>query len=297
MRPDYKIHFYNEHACIRFKAMAGQCEVLVDSLEPATVEQIAALAYHQALRVDNKFSRYRNDNICHQINTARGESTPIDEETYRLLSFADQCYQSSKGLFDLTSGILRRAWPFDGNNRQPNQQQIDALLCLIGWEKVLFDNKQVTLPAGMEIDLGAIAKEYAVGLVAQACTQLAPRASVLVNFSGDIQVSKARRDGLHWKVNLDLPEHYDEQHSLLEIKQGAMATCSQYHREAVVNGKRFGHILNPSTGWPVDGAPASVTVFAKNCVQAGSLATLGMLQGDNAEAYLQSRQVEYKIVR
>ncbi|EWH10898.1 ApbE-like lipoprotein [Catenovulum agarivorans DS-2] len=297
MRPDYKIHFYQQHACIRFEAMANICEVLVDKLEPALLEQVAALAYHQAMRVDHKFSRYRNDNICYEINNARGEVVNIDEEVFRLLSFADQCYQKSDGLFDISSGILRRAWPLDNQQTKvPSKQQIAALLQLVGWDKVKFDNKTIQIPAGMEIDLGAIAKEYAVGLVAHACSMLAPNASVLVNFGGDMQVSQPRKDGQAWQVSIENPHALSPQVELVEITQGALATSGEIHRSIEIDGKRYGHILNPKTGWPIEGAPVSISVYSKTCIHAGSLATIALLQGDNAENFLQQQGLQYKLI-
>ena len=86
----------------------------------------------------------------------------VDEETALLLNFADKCYVMSGGMFDVSSGILRRAWHFDGSDRIAEQSEIDKLLPFVGWEKVRWRQPIISLPMGMELDFGGIGKEYAV---------------------------------------------------------------------------------------------------------------------------------------
>ncbi|WP_017443978.1 FAD:protein FMN transferase [Gayadomonas joobiniege] len=295
MTPDYKIRYQQDYASILFTAMTGDCEIRVDTLGAATVEQIAALAYHQVLRIEHKFSRYRTDNICYRINTSRGDTIPIDAELYRLLTYADKCYQSSDGLFDLTSGILRRAWPFDEYTSTPNEMRIKALLQLVGWQKIEYNQNTITMPPGMEIDFGAIAKEYAAGLIAQACRQLTPDLSILINLGGDIQITQPRKNRQPWLLELPVGSKQTAKTKTFELIDGALACSRQASRFAEIDGRTYSHILNPKTGWPVENAPSSVTVMAPNCIQAGSLATIAMLKGEQASEFLLSRGVNYHI--
>ena len=120
----------------RFRAMGGPCEVLVETCDRdeawAVVTRVASCAW----RVDEKFSRYRCGNIVDAINSSSGRSISVDEETARLLDFAATLYQLSEGRFDITCGVLRRAWRFDGKSSPPSHDEIDRLLPLVGWDKV-----------------------------------------------------------------------------------------------------------------------------------------------------------------
>ncbi|HKJ88781.1 MAG TPA: FAD:protein FMN transferase, partial [Gammaproteobacteria bacterium] len=96
----------------RFTAMASPCEVLMDTDDPALGWELTRLACREARRVECKFSRYRSDNIVHRIN--RGAPVEVDAETADLLDYASRCHELSAGSFDITSGVLREVWRFDG---------------------------------------------------------------------------------------------------------------------------------------------------------------------------------------
>ena len=92
----------------------------------------------------------------------RGRPVAVDDETAHLLDYAATCHEISDGLFDITSGVLRRVWRFDGGDRVPDRRRRAEVLAHVGWHRVTWQRPALTLPAGMEIDLGGIGKEYAV---------------------------------------------------------------------------------------------------------------------------------------
>ena len=145
-----------------FKAMASPCEVIIETPNKEEAERVVNTVAAEAWRIEQKFSRYRDDNITHKINHANGDVVEVDDETARLLDFANQLYQISEGMFDVTSGVLRKAWHFDQSDNIPAQNKIDALLPTIGWDKVNWHKPRLKLAPNMEIDLGGIGKEYAV---------------------------------------------------------------------------------------------------------------------------------------
>src|SRR4029078_4133854 len=87
-------------------------------------------------RIEAKFSRYRPDSVIGRIHAAEGAALPVAEETAELLDYASELHALSEGRFDITSGVLRRAWTFDGGRGVPREDQIVALLPLVGWNKV-----------------------------------------------------------------------------------------------------------------------------------------------------------------
>lgn len=276
--------------------MASPCEILLAGVTATEASRLGALAEAEARRIEQKFSRYRTDNIIFRINHAAGKAVELDEETSRLIDFAERLHQLSGGLFDISSGVLRRAWVFDGSDRLPAAGAVAALLPLVGWDKVSWRPPLLVLPDGMELDLGGIGKEYAVDQVFQ-CLAAHTDAPLLVNFGGDLRCRGPRPDGEPWRVGIESPEADGDPVGLLAMTDGAVATSGDARRFLFRDGVRYGHILDPRTGWPVREAPRSVTVQAGTCIEAGMLSTLAMLAGAGAEAFLEAQQVPYRILR
>lgn len=285
----------------RFAAMASPCEVLVDSDDALLANRIWQIVRDEAVRIEQKFSRYRNDNIIAKINRSQGEPVEVDAETARLLDYANQCFVLSDGQFDITSGVLRQVWRFDGSDNVPDDKEIKPILEKVGWQKVTWHSPYIRLHAGMEIDFGGIGKEYAVDSAIGLIQSITP-VSCLVNFGGDVAVTGARAGNKAWQVGVENAEEPPVTLNRIPLNtialyQGAIATSGDARRFLLKNGKRFSHILNPTTGWSVENAPRSVTVIAANCTEAGMLATFAMLQGAHAEEFLETQQVQYAIQR
>ena len=280
----------------RFEAMASPCEVLLETDDVVAAEALVEIAAEEAWRIETKFSRYREDNIMHRINNLQGGSIEVDEETARLLDFSARCYAISDGLFDVTSGILRFAWHFDGGDRIPDQRLIEGLLGRIGWPRISWESPRLSVPKGMQLDFGGIGKEYAVdrtlGLLKDNTDVPA-----LVNFGGDLHCSGPRQDQQPWTTGIENPLQQGDALNMLQLFQGALATSGDAFRYLEKDGVRYSHIINPKTGWPDLGSPHSVTVAAENCVEAGILSTLAMLHGEDAEEFLQTQQVKYWVFR
>lgn len=279
----------------RFTAMACPCEVLIDTAEESTAQRAAKAVATEAWRIEHKFSRYLTNNIVFAINSAAGRTVEVDEETTRLLDFAVKLYESSDGLFDITSGVLRKVWNFDGSDRLPETKAVREVLKLVGWHRVRWTAPQLQMPTHMEIDFGGIGKEYAVDRAAQ-LANAEDGVPVLVNFGGDIVATGPRMDGSAWKVAIESVGP-NQPTPMIELKRGGVTTSGDARRYLQKDGVRYGHILDPRTGWPVRDAPRSVTVLEANCTQAGVLSTLAILQGKGAERYLRKYKVTYWINR
>ena len=276
---------------VMFTAMASPCEVLLPSMNQQAALAIGRVAAQEAWRVEKKYSRYRDDSVTTWIHGRRGTTIEVDDETASLLDFAAQCFDLSEGLFDITSGVMRRAWTFDGSDRIPDAAVIERLLPMIGFEKLKWQPPQLLLPAGMELDFGGIGKEYAVD---RAYELLAARLSTpfLVNFGGDLRANLRPSHG-PWQVGIERPGTEREATLLLDLEFGALATSGDARRYLLKDGIRYGHIVNPLTGWPTPDAPRSITVAAASCTEAGLLATVAMLHGAAAQVYLDEQGARY----
>lgn len=278
-----------------FTAMASPCEVLLDTRDAEFAAELAGAAAAEAWRIEAKFSRYRAESIVSVINGSAGNTVLVDAETAALLDYAAQCHRLSEGRFDITSGILRRCWTFDGSDRIPDPAEVAALMPLVGFHRVQWQSPRIVVPAGMELDFGGFGKEYAVDRVLDILAQRFSGA-VLVNFGGDLAANRAPPDG-PWRVGVERPDTERETRLLLELTQGGLATSGDTHRFLERDGIRYGHILDVRTGWPVAEVPRSVTVAAGSCVSAGMLATFAMLHGADAESFLDGQGALYWCLR
>ena len=271
--------------------MGSPCEVVCEAPQRHIALELTELVATEARRIEAKFSRYLDGNIVSEINSAAGAGVEVDDETADLLDFAATLYTLSEHRFDVTSGVLRRVWRFDGGDRIPNAADVRDILGLVGWHKIEWQRPMLRMPAGMEIDLGGIGKEYAVdrcaGLVREQGSS-----PCLVNFGGDLVATEPPSRRHSWKVAIE-GVCADQPGEVIELRHGALATSGDARRFLLKDGVRYSHILDPTTGWPVPDAPRSITIMADTCVEAGMLSTLAMLKGIGAEDFLGKQSGKY----
>jgi thiamine biosynthesis lipoprotein len=277
-----------------FSAMASRCEVRVFAPDEACARAWADAAIDEVRRIEVKYSRYRDDSVTAAINRAAGgDAIEVDDETAALLTFGAQLHAQSDGAFDLTSGALRRAWDFKAR-RLPTTDEVSALLPLVGWSAVTWDGRRLRLPrAGMEIDFGGIGKEYAADRAAARMEELGARHG-LVNLGGDVRIIGPQADGAPWMVGVQDPRgRGGDAIAALPVSSGAMATSGDYERYFEHAGRRYCHLLDPRSGWPVEHW-RSVSVVAPLCVLAGACATIAMLKPvDDAAAFLRGQGLRF----
>jgi thiamine biosynthesis lipoprotein len=281
-----------------FGAMGTRCSVSIFAADMAAARKLAQVVIDDVGRLEAKYSRYLDTSFLSRINhvAQAGGEIEVDAETASLLDYAKTCYEQSEGLFDVTSGLLRRAWNFqpEGQTAVPDATAIQALLERVGWHHVDWRAPRLRFAhAGMELDFGGIVKEYAADRAASLLREAgAPHA--LINLGGDLCVTGPRADGSSWSVAIQNPES-DASIDTLHLASGALATSGSYARCIEIEGIKYSHLLNPRTGMPVQG-PLSVSVVADHCVIAGSVATLAMLKGREARQVLDDTGLAYLLV-
>ena len=275
-----------------FKAMGSACEVVLASHTQNEAESMAKLAIDEVLRIERTYSRYTTDSIIAKINQQAGcGAVQCDDETWALFKFASQLFDQSDGLFDITSGVLRQAWDFK-NPEVPSSQKLEALLPLVGWEKVVLQDQSIALPlAGMEIDLGGFGKEYAADRAAQVLKEKGVTHGY-VNLAGDMRFLGPKPTGEPWMIGIQDPRALDQVVATLPITQGGLATSGDYERYFELNGQRYCHVLNPKTGMPVS-YWRSVSVTSPATVVSGCTTTMAMLKEAEGLAFLQATGFDF----
>jgi thiamine biosynthesis lipoprotein len=278
-----------------FQAMGSTCRLRVAgpaARRPGALRALAA-AEAEVRRIEHRYSRYREDSVVSRINAAAGSPARIalDEETAALLRFADQLHQASDGLFDISSGVLRRVWDFKAG-RRPQEQALAEVLPLIDWAAAEFDGASIRLPrAGMELDFGGFGKEYAADRAAGVLRE-AGLEHGYVNLGGDLRLLGPMPDGRPWRLGIAHPRQPGAVITGVEMVGGGLATSGDYERYFEQDGQRYCHILNPRTGWPV-AHWQSISVLAPACLAAGALSTVAMLKGPQAPAFLNAQGVAW----
>lgn len=276
-----------------FQAMAMPCEIQIyDSSRINARQQIQELA-REVIRLDKKYSRHLRDSFTNEINRAAGSKLGIriDSETRNVFTHALRCFEQSEGLFDVTAGALYRLWGLQ-QGQAPEQKDLDKVLKNVGFHKLSWQGQRLLIPAGMELDLGGIVKEYA----ADATAKLARNMGIshgLINLGGVFAVIGPRPDGKPWTVGIANPSERRTMMARIDLQNGGLASSGDYERFLELDGKRYSHVLNPKTGWPSDGLRA-VSVAGSLCTGAGAVATVAMLKPEpEAIQWLETTGLRY----
>jgi thiamine biosynthesis lipoprotein len=273
---------------IRFNAMGCPCALQLEA-DAHAAARAAAVAQAEVERLDRKYSHYRDDSLVARIGASADAGTAIDldDETADLIDFAATLHAQSNGRFDITAGALTRLWDLQGG-RVPDAEAIGHAHARCGWSRVAWRRPRLQLSVpGMRLDLGGVVKEYAADRAAVLCRE-AGIAHGIVDLGGDLAVVGAHADGSPWRAGIKAPRDPGRAAASIDLQRGGLATSGDYERVLIVDGRRYSHIVDPTSGWPVESF-ASVSVVADSCLVAGAASTLGMLLGiAEGYAWLQS---------
>lgn len=212
-------------------------------------------------------------------NHSHGRPVPLSTETENLLRFALEMSGQTQGALDPTIYPLVSAWGFiDQEYRIPSDEEIQELLSLTGYEKVALENHAVTLPEGMQLDLGAAGKGYTGELLADHLKEQGVT-SALLDIGGNIQMVGPKPDGTKWRLGIRNPFE-DGSFGTLEAQDCAVVTSGGYERYFTgEDGTTYWHILDPATGRPADSDLASVTIIGDSGVLCDALSTAIFVMG------------------
>ena len=261
----------------QFNAMGCPCELRLFAPTDENCSHAVSLCVGEIRRFERKYSRYREDSVTAAINRASGVGPIcVDQETASILKYAEVCYEQSNGAFDITSGVFRHVW-HSGRKTLPAQREIDACLARVGWDKVQHSEGQIYLPVpGMELDFGGVVKEYAADAAAVLAKKLGIRHG-LINLGGDICIVGPQVSHEPWPIGIVHPTELNAAIATVLLLEGALATSGGYERFVEIEGRRYSHLIDPRTGWPIDGL-LSVSVVASQAIVAGSIASVALLQ-------------------
>jgi thiamine biosynthesis lipoprotein len=265
-----------------FHAMGTNCELQYACDEPRRSEAFERTALSWVQAFEAKYSRFRDDSLVSRINAAAGrEWVQVDPEMEQMLNLCDTLYFLTQGILDPTALPLLRVWNYKAEHPVlPTEQQISTARSLVGWPKVQRMPGRIFLPeAGMALDFGGFGKEYAVDIVAQIAVDLGIE-NVLVDFGHDLRALGKPPGRPAWHIGLEDPKHPGVSSGSVALGgTRGIASSGDYLRRFTLDGKRYGHIVDPRTGRPVANGCIQATVIAGTCLHAGVLSTTAFVLG------------------
>ena len=280
------------------RSAAGEAQGTTYSLQwtgGAGEAEIAAAAEQELARIDALLSNYRADSTLEEFNAApTTDPVELPSELVALLALAKRVHAASDGCFDPTVRPLVRAWGFDGDAPAvPSPAAIEAARALVGLDKLeLLDASHARKSiAGLSIDMASIGQGYTVGRLAEMLEGYGSEA-YLAEIGGEVVARGTKPDGSPWRIGIEHPVYGAGAGPTLRIppaSRAAVITSGSYRHYLVEDGRRFGHIIDPRTGWPVEHLLLSVTVVGDDAATAAAWGTALLCLGPRAASLTAER--------
>ena len=273
--------------------------VVADQLPPDDLsQQIDRLLS----KVDNSMSTYKDESEISRFNRLSvGETIEISSEFAEVIRISQSVWHQSNGAFDPTIGPLVDLWgfgPVDREQQIPSTESIEQVLTMIGFESIVLQGLTLSKLRPVALDLSAVAKGYAVDLVANHLEMLA-LPDYLVEIGGELRVSGANPEGIPWRIALEQPQLFAAVDKVIELTDIAIATSGDYRNYFEKGGVRYSHTIDPRNGMPIRHQLASVTVITESCAEADAWATAFSVLGADESAELANKLglAAYMLVR
>lgn len=266
------------------RAMGTGFEIIVygeDTL--ANLEAAADEAFEEVGHIDEQMSLYVDTSDVRWINAnAANETVKVEPGLFSLLETAVEYYKETEGAFDITVGPLIRAWGFfAGDGRVPTDEEVRSVLTFIGTDHLRLDAESRTVAfdtAGVEIDLGGIAKGYGVDCAARVLRKCSIESALINGGTSTVYAigSPPGQDG--WEVGIRDPKDADRTIDTVRLKDAALSTSGSYEKFFKLGDKLYCHIIDPRRGYPVDGM-LSATAIAPTATASDALSTAFFIVG------------------
>lgn len=229
--------------------------------------------------LESKWSVTEEGSEIYKINHSDGRAVTVSKETAEVIRFALDMARETGGALDPTIYPVLTAWGFTTDKyRVPEEREIQELLKQIGYESVELNDQSIKIPEGMELDLGSVGKGYAGDLAAEIVKDAGIH-SALLSIGGNIQAVGSKTDGSDWRLAIQNP-YGDGEAGVLEVSDCAVVTSGNYERYFTAeDGKTYGHIIDPETGYPADNGLVSVTIVTKEGKKGDALSTAMFVKG------------------
>ncbi|MEG1237842.1 MAG: FAD:protein FMN transferase [Flavobacterium sp.] len=276
--------------------MGGRFDISIVAKDSLTAEKNITEVIAEITRIENLISDWKSTSQVSEVNQNAGiKPIKVDREVFELTQRAIKFSELTNGGFDVSFAAMDRIWKFDGSmTEMPSAEAIKKSVEKVGYKNIILDSVQSTIflkLKGMKIGFGALGEGYATDKCRTMMLKKGIKAGI-INGSGDMSTWGKQPNGEDWKIGITNPFKPEKLLAVVPLNQGAVTTSGTYEKFVVFNGKRYSHIINPATGYPVTGL-CSVTIFGPNAETANGLSTSLMILGQKNGLFLLQKFPEY----
>lgn len=279
--------------------MGSRFDITIVADDSLSAEQNIDTVIAEVSRIEHLISDWISTSQVSEVNRNAGiRPVKVDRELFELTRRAIGLSQITNGAFDISFAAMEKVWKFDGTmTEMPSSAAIKKSVERVGYKNIILDSVQCTIflkLSGMKIGFGSIGKGYAADR-GRAIMQKKDIPSGIVNASGDMATWGIQPNGKAWKIGITNPFDTEKLIATIPLREEAVVTSGSYEKYVLLNGKRYSHIINPATGYPVTGL-CSVTVFGPQAERANGLSTSVIVLGINAGLELIKKNPQYKCI-
>ena len=279
--------------------MGGRFDITIVAQDSATAKENIDAVVAEITRIEHLISDWKPTSQISEVNQNAGiRPVKVDKEVFELTQRALEFSRITKGAFDISFAAMDRIWKFDGSmTEMPTAEAIKKSVEKVGYQNIILDSVQSTIflkVNGMKIGFGALGEGYAT----DKCRDMMLAKGIpsgIINGSGDMSTWGTQPNGKPWNIGITNPFRPEKIMAVVPLRQEAVTTSGSYEKYVVFNGKRYSHIINPSTGYPATGL-CSVTIFGPNAETANGLSTSLMVLGQQQGLLLLEKFPDYSCV-
>ena len=279
--------------------MGGRFDITIVAQDSATAKENIDAVVAEITRIEHFISDWKPTSQVSEVNQNAGiRPVKVDKEVFELTQRALEFSRITKGAFDISFAAMDRIWKFDGSmTEMPTAEAIKKSVEKVGYQNIILDSIQSTIflkVKGMKIGFGALGEGYAT----DKCRDMMLAKGIpsgIINGSGDMSTWGTQPNGKPWNIGITNPFRPEKIMAVVPLRQEAVTTSGSYEKYVVFDGKRYSHIINPSTGYPATGL-CSVTIFGPNAETANGLSTSLMVLGQQQGLLLLEKFPDYSCV-
>lgn len=276
--------------------MGSRFDITIVAKDSLTAEENIDASIAEITRIENLISDWKSDSQVSEVSQNSGiRPVKVDREVFELTQRAIRLSEITNGGFDISFAAMDRIWKFDGSmTEMPTEENIKKSVEKVGYKNIILDSVNSTIflkLKGMKLGFGALGEGYAADKCRDMMLAKGIKAGI-INGSGDMSTWGSQPNGTPWKIGITNPFNPEKLLATVPLEQEAVTTSGSYEKFVVFDGKRYSHIINPTTGYPAIGL-CSVTIFGPNAEMANGLSTSIMVLGKKEGLLLLKKFPEY----
>lgn len=276
--------------------MGSRFDITIVAKDSLTAEENIDASIAEITRIENLISDWKSDSQVSEVSQNSGiRPVKVDREVFELTQRAIRLSEITNGGFDISFAAMDRIWKFDGSmTEMPTEENIKKSVEKVGYKNIILDSVNSTIflkLKGMKLGFGALGEGYAADKCRDMMLAKGIKAGI-INGSGDMSTWGSQPNGTPWKIGITNPFNPEKLLATVPLEQEAVTTSGSYEKFVVFDGKRYSHIINPTTGYPATGL-CSVTIFGPNAEMANGLSTSIMVLGKKEGLLLLKKFPEY----